>query len=153
MKMSIREIWSERSSAYRSLVCAYLDRRDSSWREIPSQICSVESILSRTAMSLEQSLETIFDASKALENVGSRGSFASSAPSVLNLPLSSIASSRKSYLRAWRKAPSSGLSRKSKPRTSCISIDFSMRTVDVKLTLLISGRVLAGIYSRWNSAV
>ena len=152
-KIYIRDRWSERLSANLSLVLYCWATRFSSWREIPSQICSVDSILSSVIMSWEQSRETIFEASRAFEKVGSSGSFASSAPKVRSLPLSSIASRRNSYLRAWRKEQSSGLSRKSKPRMSWISIDFNIRTVEVRLTLFISGNVLAGIWSLWNSAV
>ena len=145
--------WSDRESANFSFVLYCMAIRFSSCRDIPSQICSVESMLSKVVMLWAHSRETIFDASSAFEKVGSSGSLASSAPRVRNLPLSSIASSRKSYLRACLRDASSGLSKKSKFNTSCICIDLSMRTVEVRFTRFISGSVMAGIYKRWNSAV
>lgn len=140
--------WSERVSANFSFVLYYCAILFSSCLDIPSQICSVESMLSKVVMSWAHSRDTILEASSAFEKVGSSGSLASSAPKVRSLPLSSIASSKNSYLRAWRRDASSGRSRKSKFSTSCISIDLSISTVEVKLTRLISGSVIAGIYKR-----
>jgi hypothetical protein len=78
--------------------------------------------------------------------VGSIGNLASSCPKDIILPSLSIASSKYSYLRACSTCTASGLSRKSKPRTSSICICFNVSTVDVRFTLLISGSVALGSY-------
>ena len=152
-KISMREEWSDLESANLFLTLCCFAIRFSSCLEIPSQIYSVESMLSKTVISWAQSREIIFEASRAFPKVGSSGNLASSSPSRRSLPLSSIASSKNSYLRACLSELSSGRSRKSKLRTSCMSIDFRVSTVAVKLTRLISGRVIDGICKRWKSAV
>lgn len=80
----------------------------------------------------------------ALEKVGSKGNLASSSPKDLILPYLSIASNKYNCLNAYSIATDSGLSRKSNPSISEIPIYFSVKTIDVKFTLLISGWVIFG---------
>lgn len=105
---------------------------------------SVDRTETNLHISDEQDFPTKAETRSALPNVGSRGNLLSSFPRDLRRPFLSMASRRNNCLRACSSYSRSGISRKSNPSTSSIFIDLRVSTVEVRLTLLISGRVAFG---------